>query len=81
MDSDKAVQDSMLFRELLGSAGWDRFVGYAEKEEHDVTERLLRTGETPEYARGYVMGLRWAIHHPQRIIDYVKTYREQTTNG
>lgn len=73
MDAEeKWIHDSMLFKELIGSMGWDRHVGYLAMAEQEATESFIATGEKAEYLRGYVMGLRWAATHPQRVIDKVK---------
>lgn len=75
MDSEelqKWVHDMHLFSELIRTPGWDRHRGYMEKEEFDAMNRIIRTGENVEYERGYINGLRFAVAHPQLVIDTLK---------
>ena len=67
------LTDASLFRELIGSSGWDRFTGYLIKEENDCYEAWLGNPQNDSaYCRGYIAGLRKAANIPVRIIDAMK---------
>ena len=78
----KWLIDAANLRELIGSEGWETLVGYAGKAEHDETERLLNgPAERAEYQKGYIMGLRRALHLPTEVIRGVDAARDAAGNN
>ena len=69
----KWLTDASIFRELVGSQGWDRFIGYLAKEEDDCYNAWLGDPKNnSDYCRGYITGLRKAANIPVRIIEAMK---------
>lgn len=84
MDSEQQaawIHDMHLFSEMIRTPGWDRHRGYMEKEEFDATNKIIRDGENVEYLRGYIQGLRFAVAHPQLVIERLKAREERETDG
>ena len=71
-EREKWVHDMHLFSELIRTPGWDRHRGYMEKKEVELMEDLIHTGSAIEFTRGYIQGLRFAVAHPQIVIDRMK---------
>ena len=71
-EREKWVHDMHLFSELIRTPGWDRHRGYMEKREVELMEDLIQTGSAIEFTRGYIQGLRFAVAHPQIVIDRMK---------
>jgi hypothetical protein len=76
MERDEKQQwltDASIFRELIASQGWDRFLAYLLKAENDCYESWIgEPKNNSDYCRGYITGLRKAANIPVRIIDAMK---------
>jgi geranylgeranyl pyrophosphate synthase len=60
-------------QEFTRSEGWDRYKNLAEGIERQIIEELVASPkEEHDYLKGYVMGLRKALHLPAEIILRVK---------
>jgi hypothetical protein len=69
----KWLTDASIFRELVGSQGWERLLGYLAKEEDDCYNAWIgNPSNNSDYCRGYITGLRKAANIPVRIIDAMK---------
>jgi hypothetical protein len=69
----KWLTDASIFRELVGSQGWDRFLAYLLKEEDDCYNAWISDPKnSSDYCRGYITGLRKAANIPVRIIEAMK---------
>ena len=55
-------------RTLTGTEGWDCYTSQLEIIEKKITEDILQGGlDGVEYQRGYIMGLRKAVHLPAEL--------------
>jgi hypothetical protein len=72
-EQQKWLTDASIFRELIGSQGWERLLGYLTKEEDDCYNSWIgNPSNNSDYCRGYITGLRKAANIPVRIIDAMK---------
>ncbi len=56
-------------KDLTRTEGWDCYKNHAEGIERQIIEELVRAPkEEHDYLKGYVMGLRKALHLPEEIV-------------
>ena len=61
-------------KEFTRSEGWDCYTGQIALIENQFIHNLINAGPAEhDYLRGYINGLRNAVHLPERIITRVQT--------
>ena len=81
MDVDERLKwatDADLYREMVGTNGWDRHLEAMFEHEQEVVETFLVSASVdPQYLKGYVAGLRWATSHPTELIARVRALAKE----